>query len=438
MTQANNVAIESSQINSSGVLQIAGGGTGLSTVGTSGYFLQSNGTGLQYAAVPATTPGGSNTQVQFNNSGSFGGSANFVWDGTNVGIGATSSGARLQVTKTGAASVIAVTSDTTNSGLSITDGTINGVLYSSGLGGIALYATSNHPMFFGTNNTTRVTINSVGNVGIGTTSPSYLLDVNGVIRNASGANGSPYTQQRITAYLDSSNWGYIAYGADAIMRLVSAKTSSGYALSIGMTSAYDNTGTYTETNTIGGTSGNITIKTAGGAIINSSGRPMVNQTGGILQVVSTNVTGTVTTSIPSGGNPGTFYAISGFSVSITPSSTSSKILIIIQGCGSSPSYSALFALQLRRSGTIVGASSGSGYNTASVGEQRASLDANSQNNFSWHYVDSPATTSAITYQVYVTNENSSSFVLNNSGGQSSGSVFSALSASNITAMEIAG
>ena len=54
MTQANNVAIESSQINSSGVLTVPGGGTGLSTVGTSGYFLQSNGTGLQYAAVSAS------------------------------------------------------------------------------------------------------------------------------------------------------------------------------------------------------------------------------------------------------------------------------------------------------------------------------------------------------------------------------------------------
>jgi hypothetical protein len=34
MTQANNVAIESSQINSSGILQPAGGGTGLSALGT--------------------------------------------------------------------------------------------------------------------------------------------------------------------------------------------------------------------------------------------------------------------------------------------------------------------------------------------------------------------------------------------------------------------
>jgi hypothetical protein len=37
--------------------------------------------------VPLGVPGGSNTQVQFNNSGSFGGSANFTWDGTNVQIG---------------------------------------------------------------------------------------------------------------------------------------------------------------------------------------------------------------------------------------------------------------------------------------------------------------------------------------------------------------
>jgi len=33
------------------------------------------------------TPGGSNTQVQYNNAGAFGGSANFVWDNTNARLG---------------------------------------------------------------------------------------------------------------------------------------------------------------------------------------------------------------------------------------------------------------------------------------------------------------------------------------------------------------
>jgi hypothetical protein len=38
----------------------------------------------------ASPPGGSDTQIQFNDGGSaFGGSANLVWDGTNVVIGAT-------------------------------------------------------------------------------------------------------------------------------------------------------------------------------------------------------------------------------------------------------------------------------------------------------------------------------------------------------------
>jgi len=39
-------------------------------------------------AVSDTPPGGSNTQIQFNDSDAFGGSANFTWDGTNVQIGA--------------------------------------------------------------------------------------------------------------------------------------------------------------------------------------------------------------------------------------------------------------------------------------------------------------------------------------------------------------
>jgi hypothetical protein len=53
-------------------------------------------------------------------------------------------------------------------------------------------------------------------------------------------------------------------------------------------------------------------------------------------------------------------------------------------------------------------------------------------------LDSPATTSAITYQIYVTAENNQNFILNNSGNQNASQVYSQISASNITAMEIAG
>jgi hypothetical protein len=47
-----------------------------------------------------TSPAGSNTQIQFNNAGAFDGSANLVWDGTNLNIGATGE-IRLQDTTGG-------------------------------------------------------------------------------------------------------------------------------------------------------------------------------------------------------------------------------------------------------------------------------------------------------------------------------------------------
>jgi hypothetical protein len=40
-----------------------------------------------YEIALASPPGGSNTEVQFNNSGSFGGSENLAWDGSNLQIG---------------------------------------------------------------------------------------------------------------------------------------------------------------------------------------------------------------------------------------------------------------------------------------------------------------------------------------------------------------
>jgi hypothetical protein len=79
-------------INNSGATATisSGGSTTVSiATGSKNYVIVDPSTTSVISAVPAANPGGSNTQIQFNNSGSFGGSANLVWDGTNLNIGAT-------------------------------------------------------------------------------------------------------------------------------------------------------------------------------------------------------------------------------------------------------------------------------------------------------------------------------------------------------------
>ena len=88
--------------NSGGTATISSGGSTTVSIGTGSknYVIVDPATTSVISAVPAANPGGSNTQIQFNNSGSFGGSANLVWDGTNLNIGATGE-ARFQDTTGG-------------------------------------------------------------------------------------------------------------------------------------------------------------------------------------------------------------------------------------------------------------------------------------------------------------------------------------------------
>jgi len=90
-------------INNSGATAIISSG-GATTVtvktGSKNYVIVNPATTSVIAAVPDTVPGGSNTQIQFNNNGAFDGSANLVWDGTNLNIGATGE-ARFQDTTGG-------------------------------------------------------------------------------------------------------------------------------------------------------------------------------------------------------------------------------------------------------------------------------------------------------------------------------------------------
>ena len=53
--------------------------------GSSGQVLQTNGSGLlSFTDAGSGTPGGADTQIQFNSSGSFGGSSDLIWDNTNI------------------------------------------------------------------------------------------------------------------------------------------------------------------------------------------------------------------------------------------------------------------------------------------------------------------------------------------------------------------
>jgi fibronectin-binding autotransporter adhesin len=93
-----------------------------------------------------------------------------------------------------------------------------------------------------------------GNVGIGNTSPQVTLDVTGTIRDAAGADASPYTNGRIFVYggtgVDTTNFGYLGYGQDANMRIVYSSTSQAHNLIFGTSSASNNTGTFTPELTI--------------------------------------------------------------------------------------------------------------------------------------------------------------------------------------------
>lgn len=133
-------------------------------------------------------------------------------------------------------------------------------------------------------------------------------------------------------------------------------------------------------------------------IQDAAGKKILQNTGSILQVVSDTFSGTESTTVKASSDS---FADSSLSASITPTSSSSKILIIAMvNVGGSSGSDGNPILRLKRGSTAIaiGDEVGSRISTTS-GRPYAAMDANSMQMATINWLDSPATTSATTYTV---------------------------------------
>ena len=154
--------------------------------------------------------------------------------------------------------------------------------------------------------------------------------------------------------------------------------------------------------------------------------------GKILQVKQTVKTDTTSR----GGSSGTdaLAAISGLSVDITPSATTSKIYIITNLKLSSTNCWARF--QLRRGSTAIYTGNNTGLSITDTTSFIYLANQFQMFNINDNFLDSPNTTSQITYQVYWGARTDSSAMFLNQTSYNTGN-WLIRTASSITAMEVA-
>jgi len=182
------------------------------------------------------------------------------------------------------------------------------------------------------------------------------------------------------------------------------------------------TGTFTIAAPNSNSNQTLTLPDQTGTVITTAGVPKAAlPTGSVLQVVNTFKNDTFSSSSQS------FIDITGLSVSITPTSSSSKILVLVQFLSAatganSPRYN------LVRDSTNIAQPSG-GTAPSSVQLNTASSSTSLQGCII--FLDSPATTSSTTYKLQGRTDGNS-FVINRRGDNAD-----ATSVSSITVMEIA-
>jgi hypothetical protein len=159
-------------------------------------------------------------------------------------------------------------------------------------------------------------------------------------------------------------------------------------------------------------------------------------TGGILQVKSTTFDDVLASSTAAGA----FSTISGLNTTITPFSTASKILVIVNINGARSTNQTRLAIRIMRGATPVGVGQSS-LSKQQIGSVSfvGNVGDVSMTNISAVYMDSPNTNSAITYGVQAWNSDTGStqtIYINLTQGDANDPAYPR-AASSITLMEVA-
>jgi hypothetical protein len=181
-----------------GNIQVTGGFKDSSgDLGTSGQVLSSTGSGTNWIdAGTGGTPAGSNQEIQFNNSGSFGADSNFRWDGTNLNIGtAQAPEATLGVS----GSITSLSAPVSATRMYLTVNSTNGILG----------ATYGNNFFFTCNASTstvelRFNNSKVFETVSGGTKVTGSLQVTGTFKDSSGDTGT--SGQVLSSTGSGTNW----------------------------------------------------------------------------------------------------------------------------------------------------------------------------------------------------------------------------------------
>ncbi len=185
-------------------------------VGQSIAQLYTAGKAFNFVGGATASADGTSGQVQFNEGGNLKADAALYWDNTNkrLGIGTATPAHSLEAVKAGP-NAIGITGGSTNSvGLLISNTVASGRSYSIYSSGGAPSSVGSFGIWDNTASTNRMIIDASGNVGVGTTSPSYKLDVAGHINSANRyyfSGGLPATGPTTLCSSNGGASGYMGY-----------------------------------------------------------------------------------------------------------------------------------------------------------------------------------------------------------------------------------